>query len=218
MVAPLRVEGPAAEKDQIATATKVTQPAVWVEWGRITRFLESARLAFARERDLWTSAEFEDREEVRLVSANGRRSYSVSLEQHVEAVNDEQTLYASVLIHSYAIAEAAAARKLGVDSRTFSGIEDWGERLLEANAKGWDRVADGRAGLVEVAVIRNAFAHGTHLMGRQGQSRLARAGAPGRHAASPVTLSYDELRVFRGRLKSLLNAGSVDAPVDGSGA
>ena len=189
-----------------------------MEWGRITRFLESARLAFARERDLWTSAEFEDREEVRLVSANGRRSYSVSLEQHVEAVNDEQTLYASVLIHSYAIAEAAAARKLGVDSRTFSGIEDWGERLLEANAKGWDRVADGRAGLVEVAVVRNAFAHGTHLIGRQGQSRLARAGAPGRNAASRVTLSYDQVCLFRARLRSLLNAAAVEKTVDVSDA
>lgn len=216
MVTRLRLERREAEKDQIATATKAPQPAVWLEWGRITRFLESARLAFARERDLWTSAEFEDREEVRLVSANGRRSYSVSLEEHVEAVNDEQTLYASVLIHSYAIAEAAAARKLGVDSRTFGGIEDWGERLLEANGKSWDRVSDGRAGLVEVAVVRNAFAHGTHLIGRQGQSRLARAGAPGRHAASPVALTYDEIGVFRGRLRSLLNVSSVDAPVDGS--
>lgn len=180
-----------------------------MEWGRITRFLESARLAFARERDLWTSAEFEDREEVRLVSATGGGSYTVSLEQHVEAVNDEQTLYASVLIHSYAISEAGAARKLGADSRTFGGIEDWGGSLLKANGRSWDLVTGGLAGLVEVAIVRNAFAHGNRMIDPKGQSRLARAGARPRTAGTPVTLSYDELRLFRSRLRSLMNVGSV---------
>ena len=180
-----------------------------MEWGRITRFLESARLAFARERGLWTSAEFEDRDEVRLVSASGGGSYSVSLEQHVEAVNDEQTLYASVLIHSYAIAEAGAATKLDADQRTLGCVEDWGGRLLNANGRSWDLVTGGRAGLVEVALVRNAFAHGNRTVAPKDQSRLARAGARPKTAGTPVTLSYDELRLFRSRLKSLLNVGSV---------
>lgn len=209
MAAPLRVERLGAEKYQIATATKQTQSALWVEWGRITRFLESARLAFARERGLWTTAEFEDREEVRLVSTNGGGSYSVSLEQHVEAVNDEQTLYASVLIHSYAIAEAGAAKKLGADQRTLGSIEDWGGRLLKANSTDWHLVTGGLAGLLEVAFVRNAFAHGNRTVAPKDQSRLARAGARPRTAGTPVTLSYDELRLFRSRLRSLMNVGSV---------
>ena len=34
---------------------------VWTEWAELTRFMESARMAFARERNLWHSLEITDR-------------------------------------------------------------------------------------------------------------------------------------------------------------
>jgi hypothetical protein len=39
-------------------------------------------------------------------------------------VRDEEMLLASVLIHSYALAETAAVERLGGDARDFGGIED----------------------------------------------------------------------------------------------
>jgi hypothetical protein len=77
--------------------------------GRITRFLESARLAFARERKLWTSLELEAVDDVKLSAPTGQGSYRVALAQHLQAVEDEDTLLGAVLIHSYAIAEAAVS-------------------------------------------------------------------------------------------------------------
>ena len=52
------------------------------------------------------------------------------------AVQDEDTLYASVLLHSYALVETAVADRLGADARDFGGIEDWGARLAASVGQG----------------------------------------------------------------------------------
>lgn len=184
-------------------------PPPYDEWGRITRFLESARLAFARERGLWASLEIRDSDAVQLAAPAGQGEYRVSLDRHIAAVSDEETLLASVLVHSYALAESAASDRLGIDSREFGGIEDWGERLLNTTGSPWSEVKDERSGAVEVAVIRNVFAHGTRAIDEASAERLAAAGAPAREVGSTVNLTYVELREYRSRLLSLLRLGGV---------
>lgn len=183
---------------------------VWTEWGALTRFLESARVAFARERNLWHSLELADPEAVQITTTTGVRRYEVTLANHVAAVEDEVTLHASVLIHTYALAEAAACSKLGIDSRSAGGIETWGKQLLAQNNRDWTGVFDEEAGAVEVAVVRNAFAHGTRTIDASAETRLAAVGAPPRTAGDAVGLQYEELRVYRDRLRSLLRTGGVD--------
>lgn len=183
---------------------------VWTEWGALTRFLESARVAFARERNLWHSLELADPEAVQITTTTGARRYEVTLANHVAAVEDEVILHASVLIHTYALAEAAACSKLGIDSRSAGGIETWGRRLLAQNNRDWTGVFDEEAGAVEVAVVRNAFAHGTRMIDASDETRLAAVGAPPRRAGDAVGLPYEELRVYRDRLRSLLRTGGVD--------
>jgi hypothetical protein len=123
---------------------------VWDEWGALTRFLESARLASARESRLWHSLELRDRESVTITAPRGGQGqYEVKLQQHLDAVDDEVTLHASVLIHSYALAEATGCALLGIDSRKAGGIEKWGHQLLVANDRDWTDVIDGRPGAVE---------------------------------------------------------------------
>lgn len=184
---------------------------VWTEWGALTRFLESARVAFARERNLWHSLELADREAVTITTQTGTRHYAVSLEDHIAAVDDEVTLFASVLIHTYALAEDAACRQVGLDSRTAGGIEVWGKRLLDAYDRDWTGVLDSESGAVELAVVRNAFAHGTRTIDDSGAKRLASAGSPPRSPGDPVSLTYEELRLYRDRLRSLLRTGGVDS-------
>jgi hypothetical protein len=179
------------------------------EWGRITRFLESARLAFARERNLWTSLELDAPGDVRVSTPVHQGRYKVKLEQHLAAVSDEETLYASVLLHSYALAEAAAGEKLGVEVRSFGGIEDWGSRLLAANGAVWTDVRGQKGGAVEIAVVRNAFAHGSRSIDASAEQRLQAVGITGRVAGSPVSLTYSDVREYRGRLLSLLRYGGV---------
>ena len=188
----------------------MTSPAsspVWDEWGRTTRFLESTRIAFARERLLWESLELADGAAAQLAVPMEAGQYKVKLAQHLEAVADEATLLGLILIQSYALAEAAAAQLLG--DRADGGVESWGGQLLSANHRDWTAVYGGKAGAVEVAVVRNAFAHGTRRIDRAGARRLLEAGAPKRAEGEAVTITYSELMDYRVRLRSLLRLGGV---------
>jgi hypothetical protein len=182
---------------------------VWREWRCLTRFLESARLAFARESNLWTSLELRSADEVRLSAATAHGSYKVSLQQHLEAVRDEEMLLASVLIHGYALAETAAAERLGGDAREYGGIEDWGARLLATTGSTWGALKEGIAGAVEVAVVRNAYAHGGRRIDESAANRLRAVGLTSPAQGEIVALDYATLKVFRGRLRSLMDRGGV---------
>lgn len=188
---------------------------VWAEWKRVTRFLNSARIALAREHKLWTALEVSNQEDIELAVPSGVRNYKVSLGHHLDAVADLQTLHGAILIESYALTEAAAARTLGLDTHTnLGGIESWGKDLLVANARGWeDLKLGGKSEIVEVAVVRNAFAHGTRAIDESSSRRLIDAGSPPRAVGSVVTLDYEELCVFRDRLRGLLRVAGVDQPV-----
>jgi len=65
------------------------------------------------------------------------------------------------------------------------------------------------SGAVEVAVVRNAFAHGSRTVDQPARARLLAAGARTRPVGSVVTLPYSQLREFRARLLSLLNAAGI---------
>ena len=148
-------------------------------------------------------------EQIRISPPKDHPRYKVTLQQHIDAIDDAETLHASVLLHSYALAETAAANRLAMNSRTFGGIEDWGARLLSAKGRDWINVSGGLAGAVEIAVTRNAFAHGSRALDAEARARPLDAGAKPRPVGSRVTLTYPELRKFRARLLSLLNAGGI---------
>jgi phage-related minor tail protein len=114
-----------------------------------------------------------------------------------------------VLIHTYAIAEAAAAQRLTRNQRTIGAIEDWGTELLAAAGSSWDDVEDGLAGTVEVAVVRNACAHRSRFIDRASAKRLTNARVTALGEGDPVTLSYPTLRNYRRRLRLLLGAGGI---------
>ena len=120
--------------------------------------------------------------------------HKVGLEQHLDAVRDEETLLASVLIHSYALAETAAAERLGGDARDFGGIEDWGMRLLATTGSTWDSLNEGRAGAVEVAVGRNAYAHGGRRIDDAAANRLEAVGMTSPMRGYPVALDYPTVK------------------------
>ena len=179
------------------------------EWGRLTRFLGSARLAFARERNFWTSPGIDKPAKVRVSAHEDEASYSVPVHKHINAIDDSEILHGSVLVHSYALAESAAAEQLRIDPRSLGGIEDWGSQLLSAVGRDWTDVKGGLAGAVETAVTRNAFAHGSRQLDAAARTRLLKAGARIPPEGARIVLGYAELREFRGRLLDLLNVGGI---------
>jgi hypothetical protein len=70
-------------------------------------------------------------------------------------------------------------------------------------------VKAGKAGAVELAVVRNAFAHGSRSIDANAEQRLRAVGITSRHAGSVVSLTYSDVREFRARLLSLLRFGGI---------
>lgn len=182
----------------------------WNEWGRLTRFLESARISFQRESKLWQSLELERPEDIKVHVNDELSYYAVTLEQHCQAVNDHWLLFGLVLVGTYALAESAAAEKLGVATVTdVGGVEAWGQRLLDANGSRWQDVMDGKSGAVEVAVIRNVIAHGDRCFSQSAVNRLRASGLASINVGDPVALTHASIKDYRARLKSLLRAGGI---------
>lgn len=189
---------------------------VWDEWGALTRFLRSARVAFARERQIWDGLQIENRDDVEIAVREGQSTYRVSLEQHLSTIHDQETLHASVLLHSYALAESAACGLVGLDTRSAGGIEGWGSKLLKQRGSDWAEVKGGKPGAVEVHVVRNVYAHSARTVDADAIERLAQAGHTAWAPGHTLSLSYEDLEEYRARLRSLLRVGGVDPPAKGT--
>ncbi len=183
---------------------------LWDEWERLTRFLESSRVVFAREQVLWKSLDLADFDGARIKTTRDQVTYDIDLDDHLAAVADEEILWGAILLHTFALTQAAVSNQLGPEVSMANGIEDWGEKFLDSNGKSWSDVKGGKGGAAEVAIVRNAVAHGTRKMTSNAAKRLrnAKASTTAR-AGSRVTLTYQHLRGYRFRLESLLKAGGL---------
>jgi hypothetical protein len=180
----------------------------WGEWGRLTRFHESSRLALARERRLWSELELANANAAVIRVTSGERTFQASVAQHREAIADEALLNVSILVYSYALAEAAVEDLLRNPS--LSGIERWGEAALVRAGRSWGQVEGGRSGASEVAVVRNLIAHGETSYTQQALERVIAAGkAPTWAVGDPLRVGYEDVLSYRARLKSLLRKAKL---------
>jgi hypothetical protein len=132
---------------------------MWSEWGRLTRFFESARIGLLRERRIWESVEVGQPSAAKLTTRDGPRTYSVTVSQHLAALQDEHSLCSAVLVYSYALAEMAARETLGIpETHKLNGIETWGRRLLKKTSSSWPAVLDGMADGGEASTTSAALA------------------------------------------------------------
>lgn len=180
----------------------------WSEWGRLTRFHESSRLALARERRLWVELELANADTAVIRVTSGERTFQASVAQHREAIADESLLNVSILVYSYALAEAAVEDLLR--SSAMAGIERWGDAVLTRAGGSWDQVEGGRSGASEVAVVRNLIAHGERTYTQLALDRVIAAGkAPTWRVGDPLRVGYEDVLSYRARLKSLLRKAKL---------
>lgn len=184
---------------------------IWDRWGALTRSMMSTRVAIARERAFWEQLDFTNRSTLKIKATVGETRYPIRLVDHVGALDDEGTLMSATLVLSYALAEAAALERLDLESRSVAGIEDWGGRLLRASGRAWLDVTDGRAGAVEVGVVRNLIVHGQLAVDQKNLTRLESAGSEAFRLGDAIDLTYERVVTYRARLRSLLTVGGVGA-------
>jgi hypothetical protein len=180
---------------------------IWGEWKRLTRFLECSKIAFKRESDIWSSLQVPDLDAVRIATANGDSSFSLTANEHLDTLHDEDLLCFIVLSYSYSLCERYARVKLCLweGDKLSGGIETWGTNLLRQAGNNWANVLGGRAGLIEVAIARNFIAHGTRLVGQStlDRYRSAQELCPW-ILGEALVLDYEKVELYRSRLKSLM--------------
>lgn len=184
-----------------------TAEEVWDEWKRLTRFFECSKIAFQRELSIWSGLEVPDFEAIRISVENGPSKFTVTASDHIDTLKDESLLYFIVLTYSYSLCECYARVKLGLGGGEplDGGIEAWGGAILKQSGNTWEDVLGGRAGLVEVAVVRNFISHGTRVVDQSTLQRFATVGETCPWQLGDVlTLSYDGVETYRSRLKSLM--------------
>lgn len=181
---------------------------IWDHWRATTRFLNSTRQAMLADAERWERLPVKPDAPLVVEYRDGERTYAIDAAEHVAVLRDPALLCGMTLLYSYALVEEYARDvriEVGGAEELPGGIEAWGTELLTALGGGWDKVLDGKAGAVETAVVRNAFAHGerqyTEAMRRR-YSQAVRAEAPWA-AGSAIALDLDRLEVFRARLRSL---------------
>ena len=182
---------------------------LWQRWGAITRSLISTRIAVERERRFWEGLDFTNRTSVKIKTETRDGRFTLRLEDHTAALVDESILVASALVFSYSLAESAAIERLGIESRACSGIEDWGSRLLNAVGRDWADVEGGRAGAVEIGVVRNLLVHGTDSVDDRSVARLEAAGCTRFASGDSLALDYAVVGEYRSRLRNLLTVGGL---------
>lgn len=195
----------------MSATTKPEEKLIWDEWKRVTRFLESSRIAFDREDLLWSSLEVKEKKDLSLVTTEGHSTYSVALQDHLKALRSHDVLFSLVLGSTYALAESYGRLKLGLrdDQDLSGGIESWGKKLLDATGHDWSNVLDGLAGIVEVSAVRNAFAHGARTVNQKMLNRFIAHSLPCPWSlGQELSLTYEGVETYRARIKSFMRFGS----------
>lgn len=183
---------------------------IWDEWKRLTRFLECSKIAFERELSIWSGLRVTDLNAIRIRTSNGDSLFTLTANEHIDTLRDEDLLCFIVLSYSYSLCECYARVKMGLgeSERLNNGIENWGTHLLAQAGNTWNNVLGGRAGLIEVAIARNFIAHGSRLVGQSTLDRYlsAKETCPW-ELGETLVLDYTKVEIYRSRLKSLMRLG-----------
>lgn len=212
-----------------------TSAPIWPQWQQLTRLLFSGQIAFNAELARWNATEVDADHGVRLRDRTMGSKYRVTLEQHLSAITERGTFYGVILVKAHSLMEAhgkyvrhilnaadyaliarpPADAELQVihEIELPRGIEVWGQKLLRDMGRDWQTI-DGKTGLVQTSIIRNAIAHGyprvTHGMAQRATAR----GADLPYAVGDeITLSFEQCRQHLARMKSFcrrLDGGVVN--------
>lgn len=193
---------------------------MWDEWRRLTKFLGSARIAFAQALDRTQATDGV----IEMPLGDGPSIYRTSIAEHRKALNDLHTLHSLVLVRSFSLAEShcrlahrVAERKewhlldgtvpdavlaAAENEKLVGGIESWGARLLKLVGQNWPSDFGNKAGLVEASIVRNLMAHGRSKLDEIDMAAaLARGAALPFAVGQPIRIEYPLLNVYRGHLR-----------------
>lgn len=218
-----------------ASSVDLAVAPMWVQWQRLSRLLFSGQFAFNSELARWEATELDAEHGVRLRDRTMQSRYRVTLDEHLATLRERSQFFEIVLIKAYSLMDAHGRYvRYILDSKNFDliyrmpteienqnifdihlqgGIEAWGSKLLAELGRDW-QIIDGKAGLIQTSILRNAFAHGydTATQGMMNNA-LERGTMLPFAAGDPIALTFEQCRLHLSRIKSFcrrLDGGLVN--------
>lgn len=198
---------------------------IWDEWLALTRLQWSGRIAFEVEAARWASPYLHGVDAVSVKISDGGGHYETSLENHLKALEDQRLFLSLILTRSYSLLESHAklaefiirTERWGmleegvsgddqdeIDSIELQGgIEVWSQKLMDRVGQDWGAVFKGKAGLIEVSIVRNALIHGcSRASSRLVENAVRRGCSLPFSAGDEVVVDFPLVHEYRGRIKS----------------
>lgn len=199
---------------------------VWARWKELTQFLALTDHVLVSQQEQWRALPIADRHAVKILRQDGPYRFETDGATYEAILSDRHVLASVVLLNSYALVESAVRQIYGLlvpdmsvstpllaqfRARTASidnlvkngGIESWGTQVLADFGRNWSYVETEKAGLVEVALARNAIAHGEADVTQTMLNRAIGSGATLPWAlGTPIRLDIARVKEYRHRLRS----------------
>ncbi|WP_421176306.1 hypothetical protein [Aeromonas jandaei] len=199
---------------------------VWTSWKELTQFLALSDHVLISQHEQWRQLPIPNKPAIKILRQDGPYKFETDGETYEKILADRHVLASVVLLNSYALVESAvrqiyellisdlsvntplltqirAAQTSITDTVKNGGIEAWGTRILTDLGRNWSYVETGKAGLVEVAIVRNAIAHGEANVTQSMVNRVnAVGGSLPWNIGSPIKLDIARVKEYRHRLRS----------------
>lgn len=198
---------------------------VWDEWRDLTRLQWSGRIAFEAEQTRWRNEGRMESGDISVSIEDCGGSYETSLENHMKTIENTSLFCSLIFLRSYALMESHAKLTMFIvdngrwdllarepselEKETIGtihlagGIEQWANALVAKCGQDWADVYGGKAGLVEMSVIRNAMMHGYCHVSAHLLEKAARRGCGLPYeVGDPVRVDFCRLHEYRGRIRS----------------
>lgn len=199
---------------------------VWTHWKELTQFLALSDHVLISQQEQWRALPIPDKHAVKIVRQDGPYKFETDGATYEAILSDRHVLVSLVLLNSYALVESAVRQVYGLlepdmsvstpllrkirahttsigDVMKNGGIESWGTQVLTDLGRNWSYVETQKAGLVEVAIARNAIAHGEADVTQSMVNRATGSGATLPWAAgTSIRIDIARVKEYRHRLRS----------------
>lgn len=208
---------------------------IWDEWKKWTRFAALMDYSLEASATLWKSLPVKDRDHVTIQRNFSGSRFACPGSAFLPILEDRHAFSSLLLLSSWSLIEGHVdevidymvchgvitiplvnERRSGITtSEDFfkGGVETWGAKLLMALGRDWSDIQDGKAGIVEVSLVRNALAHGKKQVDQSMLNRFTGAGGGSLpwQIGADISLDLARTRLYRDRMRSFARVISTAA-------
>jgi len=202
---------------------------MWREWKKLTRLQWSGRIAFNTEVGRWSNTFIKDHDKLTISTSEAGGKYELPLDGHLETLRDETAFCGLILARSYSLLEnhsklikyvaqnelwSVVGCEISEEQQDLvdaielgGGIEVWSAHIMDLVKQDWEQVYGGKAGLVEISIVRNSLLHGylcasPYLLDKARKRGCVLPFGVGEQ----ISIDFATLHEYRGRIRSFCRA------------